>query len=123
MDDQAASPLTVILVAAAFTAILVGATVYLLTPKGGEEAWIVQPQAEPPAFVVAKAPAGATWEDVRVELRNAGGTDRTADYLQLPTGRVQEGQVLQLPDGLPAGYYVLRLLDGERELARAVLHT
>jgi hypothetical protein len=121
MDDLAASPLTVIAVVAVAAAVLAGGLVWYFADE--EPAWQVQP-APPdagPGFVVVDRPGGVRWSDVEVQLVNAAGTDRASVYLVVPEGEVERGQELRLRNDPPAGPYLLRILDGGREVARATV--
>lgn len=74
-----------------------------------------------PAFRVVSQHGSLEWEALNVTFTDAAGFDLAGFYLLLPNGTVDESDTIQLRSGLPAGPYLLRLWDGERELAREAL--
>ena len=70
------------------------------------------------AFKVVDEHGGLDWEKLSVQFVDAGGVDHASFYLVVPGGPVQTGDQIQLRSGPPAGTYLLRVFDGERELAR-----
>jgi len=118
-DGAAASPLMVIatfvLVASGVTALLFFAFVDTAPP-----AVSLQQTSDGgnPAFQVVSEHGGLGWEDLGVQFIDPAGTDRAAAYLLVPNGTVDSGDRITLRSAPPGGSYLLRLVDGERELAR-----
>lgn len=121
-NQDAASPLMVIatfvLVASGVTALLFFALVDTAPPALSLQR---VDQQGIPAFRVVDEHGGLSWDQLTVQFVDPAGTDQASLYLDVPAGEILPGQVITLRSGLPAGTYLLRLHDGERELAREVL--
>ncbi|MFO1533369.1 MAG: hypothetical protein ABR562_06705 [Thermoplasmatota archaeon] len=120
-QDEAASPLMVIatfvLVASGVTALLFFAFVDTSPPSVS----LQQVSDGAPAFKVVAEHGGLKWESLKVQFVDSAGADHADVYLEIPNGELQTGDRIALRSGLPAGNYLLRVFDGERELARLSL--
>ncbi len=117
-DDAAASPLVVltvfVLVASGVTALVF--FFFVDRPDAGIE---VRPAGEE-GFVVEDVVGSFRWSGLRIEFLDAAGVDRAGLYLEAPDGRVGADDAIALRHQVPAGTYLLRLLDGGDEVGRAV---
>jgi len=122
-DQDAASPLMVIatfvLVASGVTALVFFAFVDMAPPAVSLQRI---DQQGVPAFRVVDEHGGLSWDELKVEFVDPAGADQASVYLEVPAGDILPGDLIKLRSGLPAGTYLLRLHDGERELAREVLN-
>jgi len=115
---EAASPLMVIatfvLVAAGLTALLFFAFVDTAPPSLS-----LQQDAGAATFQVVALHGSIDWSHVQAHFVDHAGTDH-ATWLDVPTsGAVHAGDRITLKVQPPAGQYLLRIFDGDRELARA----
>lgn len=71
-----------------------------------------------PAFQVTNVHGRLDWPGLTVQFIDPAGTDQAGMYLQAPNGTVELGNVVTLRTLPPGGVYLVRILQGETELAR-----
>lgn len=116
-DGEAASPLAVI---AVFVLVASGVTAlafFLFFDRPDRE---IQIRPEADGFVVEEVTGSFRWSSLDIQLLDAAGADRAPLYLDLPDGRVDADDAIALRHQVPAGAYLLRLLDGGHEVGRVV---
>ncbi len=114
MKEDAASPLAVI---ATFVLVAVGLTTLLFFLFVDTTNELLELQETNDRFVVTSTEGNLEWGDLRVQLVDRAGADRT-DFLTIPDGAVEEGDAIEFASMPPGGEYLLLVtLDGQ-ELVR-----
>lgn len=121
-DTQAASPLVVI---ATFVlgAVVVTALAYAFAfdrPEPRLQVVAVE-GADGPAFEVSQSAGSLSWDDITLRFLDRAETDQAANFLQPPTGDVDEGDRIGLSPQPPAGTYLLLVMSDGDELSRLVV--
>jgi hypothetical protein len=105
---------TFVLVASGLTALLFFTFVDTAPPavslQAVEEAGATQ-------FKVVGEHGGLKWDDLRVSFMDQSGADHAA-LLEVPAGKVREGDAIRLRSGLPGGPWALQLFSGDLEVGR-----
>lgn len=113
--DEAASPLVVIIT---FVLVAIGITTllfFLVVDTAGPD---VEVQAVEGGFEVTQVTGSIAWSDLDVRFLDRAGRDQADTYLDLPTGKVREGERIDLRAQPPQGTFVLVVALEDEELAR-----
>ncbi len=115
-----ASPLTVIVVVVLLAAGV--AALVVMSFVGGTRPGLALQQVKgetgATAFEVTDVHGGLDWNGLTLQFIDPAGVDHADLYLSPPNGTVQFGDQIQLLSQPPGGTYLLRILDGDVELAR-----
>lgn len=118
-DETAASPLVVILSFVAVAVVVTALGYALLFDRPEPRLQVVQTEGpDGLAFEVTHAGGGLGWADVTLHLLDRAGIDQAGTFLQAPTGDVGVGDRITVQPALPAGHYLLLVLQDGDELAR-----
>ncbi len=118
-DDHGASPL-VVLTTFVVVAVLVTIAIYALVVDKPEPALALSPKrgGDGLSFQVTHAAGGLAWSEIEVRFTDRAGVDVAATYLHVPTGGVQEDDVIGVAPQPPAGTYLLQAYQDGDELVR-----
>lgn len=121
-NDEAASPLVVILTFVAGAVLITALGYALLFDRPEDRLQVVAvEEGEARFFEVTHAQGGLSWEDVTLRFLDRAGTDQAATFLQPPTGDVGVGDRIAVAPAPPAGTYFLLVLQDGHELSRFTL--